>query len=127
MGNTCSCENICGIGEDASGPGVGEYQPTTANLAKQEDIVGAGNVAGEGGQGGQATISSYSFNYFEREIDELNKLPANLSRQVEDRPTFSFQSGAQYTGQWLGNKRHGAGVQSWPDGALYEGWSLNFI
>ena len=30
---------------------------------------------------------------------------------------------AVYKGQWKGKMRHGYGVQVWPDGARYEGYS----
>ena len=30
---------------------------------------------------------------------------------------YAFENGAVYKGQWLSKKRHGFGVQTWPDGA----------
>ena len=44
-----------------------------------------------------------------------------FGQEREDRPAFTFKSGAVYTGQWLVGTRDGAGVQEWPDGARYEG------
>mmetsp|Transcript_1297 Transcript_1297/g.3160 ORF Transcript_1297/g.3160 Transcript_1297/m.3160 type:complete len:932 (+) Transcript_1297:106-2901(+) len=41
------------------------------------------------------------------------------------RPTFKFKNGSEYTGEWMGNKRHGTGLQQWPDGSRYEGRWLN--
>ena len=41
--------------------------------------------------------------------------------QVEKREPVRFKNGVIYTGEWLGNMRHGHGVQVWPDGARYEG------
>ena len=32
-----------------------------------------------------------------------------------------FKNGVVYKGEWKGNVRHGYGVQTWPDGAKYEG------
>eukprot|EP00419_Tripos_fusus_P024056 CAMPEP_0172719238 /NCGR_PEP_ID=MMETSP1074-20121228/75391_1 /TAXON_ID=2916 /ORGANISM="Ceratium fusus, Strain PA161109" /LENGTH=332 /DNA_ID=CAMNT_0013544571 /DNA_START=135 /DNA_END=1130 /DNA_ORIENTATION=- len=44
----------------------------------------------------------------------------------EKRVKHTFSNGATYTGEWLGNLRHGTGVQEWPDGARYEGeWALD--
>jgi len=40
----------------------------------------------------------------------------------EKRPAFTFKSGAVYEGDWIGDRREGAGVQKWPDGARYEGF-----
>ena len=39
----------------------------------------------------------------------------------EERPAYKFKSGAVYIGQWRGTTRDGYGLQSWPDGAKYEG------
>jgi len=39
----------------------------------------------------------------------------------EDRPPYRFKSGAVYVGQWKGGFRDGYGIQTWPDGARYEG------
>ncbi|OLQ08607.1 Phosphatidylinositol 4-phosphate 5-kinase 5 [Symbiodinium microadriaticum] len=48
------------------------------------------------------------------------------ARHVQERPLFRFRSGSSYTGQWLGNERHGLGVQQWFDGAVYQGtWEHN--
>lgn len=70
--------------------------------------------------------SSYSSNYFEREIAELAALPAWGPPDQLVHKSYSFESGAKYSGQWRGNKRHGAGTQKWPDGATYQGdWKEN--
>lgn len=46
--------------------------------------------------------------------------------QLEDRNQVHFKNGATYTGQWLGNMKHGFGTQIWKDGAKYEGnWRFN--
>ena len=37
------------------------------------------------------------------------------------KKTFKFSTGAVYEGQMKKGQRHGYGVQSWPDGAKYEG------
>ena len=39
----------------------------------------------------------------------------------EQRPPFTFKSGAVYNGEWRGNARDGYGEQVWPDGAKYLG------
>lgn len=42
----------------------------------------------------------------------------------EKRPAYQFKSGAVYDGEWKGSMRDGLGVQTWPDGAKYEGYFL---
>jgi len=45
---------------------------------------------------------------------------------LEERDEVVFKNGAVYKGLWLGNVKHGYGVQVWPDGARYEGqWVAN--
>ncbi len=39
----------------------------------------------------------------------------------EKRPSHTFESGATYEGEWIGNNRSGFGTQVWADGAKYEG------
>lgn len=34
-------------------------------------------------------------------------------------------NGAKYTGEWKDDKQHGHGVETWPDGAVYEGHYVN--
>ena len=46
--------------------------------------------------------------------------------QLDERNEVHFKNGATYAGQWLGNMKHGYGVQVWKDGAKYEGhWRFN--
>jgi len=48
------------------------------------------------------------------------------SPRREKRPPYVFSSGSTYTGEWLGDKRDGYGVQTFPDKARYEGdWKNN--
>jgi hypothetical protein len=50
----------------------------------------------------------------------------NGQHQLEDKGEVIFKNGAVYKGQWLGDMKHGYGVQVWPDGARYEGyWRFN--
>ena len=45
---------------------------------------------------------------------------------LEYKEEHRFQNGAIYKGGWKNEKRHGEGVQIWPDGARYEGhWRKN--
>ena len=45
---------------------------------------------------------------------------------MQERPLYRFRSGNTYSGQWLGNQRHGLGTQRWFDGAVYYGsWQGN--
>ena len=56
----------------------------------------------------------------------LNDLQSVIHSEVELRNEVIFKNGAVYHGQWLGNEKHGYGVQNWPDGARYEGmWKNN--
>ncbi len=45
----------------------------------------------------------------------------------EKRPAYQFKSGAVYDGEWKGSMRDGVGIQTWPDGAKYEGKYKLFI
>ena len=41
--------------------------------------------------------------------------------------SYTYASGALYSGSWLGGFRHGEGTCSWPDGSIYSGnWSYGF-
>jgi len=56
----------------------------------------------------------------------LKDLQSATSSKVELRNEVTLKNGAVYQGQWLGNEKHGYGVQNWPDGARYEGmWKNN--
>merc|ERR1719199_1034041 len=52
-------------------------------------------------------------------LDQSAKM-ANGS-ELEERPASKVEAGATYTGQWLGNLRHGQGVLTRPDGQKYTG------
>ena len=39
---------------------------------------------------------------------------------IEER-TYTYKTGAVYTGQWKGGMRHGVGTMKWADNARYEG------
>ncbi len=39
----------------------------------------------------------------------------------EKRPAQTLSNGAVYDGEWFGENRYGLGVQTWPNGAKYEG------
>lgn len=55
-----------------------------------------------------------------------SKLKFNPKGQIEVRSPYTYKcSGAVYTGEWLGNLRHGYGTMQWQDGSSYYGqWSL---
>lgn len=68
---------------------------------------------------------SYSFSYFDKEMPELQQMPPTASSTHETR-RHTFQSGAVYNGQWLGNERDGFGIMTWSDGTVYAGhWKNN--
>ena len=52
-----------------------------------------------------------------------NTTDGNEARTMnrEKRSPYTFKSGAIYDGEWRGNVRDGFGIQTWPDGAKYEG------
>ena len=45
--------------------------------------------------------------------------------KCEEREEIELEFKVLYKGQWLGNEKHGYGVQIWPDGARYEGLFQN--
>mmetsp|Transcript_83372 Transcript_83372/g.232505 ORF Transcript_83372/g.232505 Transcript_83372/m.232505 type:complete len:300 (+) Transcript_83372:101-1000(+) len=74
----------------------------------------------------QYSATSLGKTYFDREIQELSATKGIGYEAQEERPTYTFGTGATYKGQWRGNRRHGYGVQRWADGAMYEGqWRWN--
>ena len=62
-----------------------------------------------------------------KRVDDNISLSDTMQGQmIEERSDVVFKNGAVYKGQWLGNMKHGFGVQVWPDGARYEGfWKYN--
>jgi hypothetical protein len=66
-------------------------------------------------------------NYFS--FEELQETLS--SRKIKDAQNFeksyTYRSGAIYSGQWLGGFRHGRGLMKWADGTYYEGeWNLGY-
>ena len=47
--------------------------------------------------------------------------PTSKGTRPEKREEVELANGARYTGEWVGNERHGFGVQIWKDGSRYEG------
>jgi hypothetical protein len=43
------------------------------------------------------------------------------TRERVTKPSYRFNSGSVYTGEWRGGFRDGHGEQVWPDGARYVG------
>ena len=55
----------------------------------------------------------------------FNENAEQLQRLLEERRYTYVESGATYSGQWLGGFRHGKGKITFTDGAVYEGdWNL---
>ena len=47
--------------------------------------------------------------------------------KIEKNKKYTYKSGAEYEGEWLGGLRHGKGTMKWTDGIVYEGeWSYGF-
>lgn len=62
--------------------------------------------------------------YFARESMELMWI--KQASTADGRMSHTFQSGAEYDGQWYGGVRCGFGRMTWPDGAKYIGeWDDN--
>ncbi len=57
--------------------------------------------------------------YFNPEEIEEGDFVNSTTR--EKRPPKTFKSGAIYEGEWIGVLRDGYGIQTWPDGARYQG------
>ncbi|KAH8740989.1 hypothetical protein FG386_002535 [Cryptosporidium ryanae] len=52
---------------------------------------------------------------------EKKKTPPVLGLKVEKRGLIELQDKITYEGEWLGENKHGYGVQRWPDGAVFKG------
>ena len=39
----------------------------------------------------------------------------------EEKRQYQYSNGCSYDGMWVGNRRHGQGVFTWPSGAKFEG------
>jgi len=152
MGQDCSCSpNSCGAGNEAgekeggaapspgvldpsssarsAGPDSGPLSPRLAHAAGFQTAIdqGSNREAAQCSTQVNRSTGLLSQTYFDQDLEELLALPAGQgSGALEQRPTYRFRSGGTYTGQWLGNARHGTGVQRWQDGATYEGeWRKN--
>ncbi|CUV04547.1 unnamed protein product [Cryptosporidium hominis] len=55
---------------------------------------------------------------------ENREIPQAPELRVEKRPLVELQDKITYEGEWLGDNKHGYGIQKWPDGAVFEG---NFV
>lgn len=65
--------------------------------------------------------SDVASKYFKlEEAKETLKGEFNPNAPLKQR-TFTYSTGAIYTGQWKGGLRHGNGTMVWPDNAKYEG------
>lgn len=59
---------------------------------------------------------------FEYDIDLSESYDPGVEKEHRERVTLD--NGVEYEGQWntKENKRHGRGIQTWPDGSFYEGY-----
>ncbi len=66
-------------------------------------------------------------NYFSyEEIEETLSTRKIRDSEITEK-SFTYKTGAIYSGQWLGGFRHGRGLMKWPDGTYYEGeWNLGY-
>ncbi|KAL4457048.1 hypothetical protein ABPG74_014686 [Tetrahymena malaccensis] len=67
-----------------------------------------------------------TFNNLSNNIQFTNQTFSQINGQSrklvkEKRPPVQLNNGAIYTGEWVGNKKEGQGIQKWPDGAEYNG------
>jgi len=60
-----------------------------------------------------------------RDIPEMNEMTTKGTSwsplHSGMRPRVAFPSGSTYLGEWLGFKRHGFGIMTWPDGSIFKG------
>jgi hypothetical protein len=62
--------------------------------------------------------------YFSREEIYETITPGKILATGAVKRSFTYKSGATYSGQWLGGFRHGKGIMIWSDGSEYVGdWS----
>lgn len=107
----------------ANGPGAPEeYKPDSADASVESlESKPSSVLPADRGGGRQEEDSEHGTNesYFVMELQELEAMAA--SGPDGERPAVTFSTGATYTGQWAGSRRHGRGSQSWPDGATFCG------
>jgi hypothetical protein len=66
------------------------------------------------------------FTYEESKETISGLRPFDPNEIREKRASYTFKTGAIYTGEWKGEFRDGFGEQVWPDGAKYIGeWREN--
>jgi len=58
-------------------------------------------------------------------VENYEKVSKSRFKEREKKKEIKLKSGAKYTGEWLGDKRDGYGVQIWKDGSRYEGTWLD--
>jgi len=66
-------------------------------------------------------LSAETLDKEEEHLFELRRQDLASRGKPEMRPPVKLSSGATYHGDWIGNTRHGYGVETWPDGSTYEG------
>lgn len=59
-----------------------------------------------------------------RDTDEL-ELTGSPDASCESKPTQKLRDGCLYKGTWKMNKRHGRGIQLWPDDTYFTGEWFN--
>ncbi|CAK0819289.1 unnamed protein product [Prorocentrum cordatum] len=124
MGTACSVgdQQCCSVARAHGPDSFGEYQPNERQEAQRELVELAPPAAIQQGASGAPALEDGEDpgeSYFERELEELQRLrdtgPDGL------RPLYTFKTGAEYFGQWKGHCREGKGEQKWPDGASFIG------
>lgn len=121
MGNETSCCTTSGESQEPKNMTVEEIincrklqrinHGDSLELRKSDDLTVGTNVAFEA-----KNIGRIQEKYSSKETASTPQFGA-----VVERESVKLQDGGVYSGQWLGEKKHGLGTLKYADGAIYQG------